>query len=70
MLPAYITILVVWLALVIKFAVPMANLLSLNNPNTVKMIVYGGLLFIGMAYLYRLIHLILYWSDGQGIHLF
>lgn len=70
LLPAYIAILVIWLGLVVKFAVPIANLLSLNNPNTVRLIVYGGLLFIGTAYLYRLIHLLLYWSDGAGVHIF
>lgn len=70
MLPAYIAILVIWLILLVKFAVPIANLLSLSNPNTVKLIVYGGLLFIGTAYLYRLIHLILYWTDGSGVHIF
>ena len=70
MLPAYIAILVIWLVLVLKFAAPIANLLSLSNPNAVRLIVYGGLLFIGTAYLYRLIHLILYWSDGAGIHIF
>lgn len=70
MLPAYIVILIVWLGMVLKFAVPIANLLSLDNPNSVKLIVYGGLLLIGTAYLYRLIHLLLFWSDGTGVHIF
>lgn len=48
----------------------MANLLSLKNPDTVKIIVYGGLVVLGAAYLYRLIHLLLYWTDGTGVHLF
>jgi hypothetical protein len=56
--------------MILKFAMPMANLLSLKNPDTVKIIVYGGLVVLGTAYLYRLIHLFLYWTDGVGVHLF
>ena len=59
-----------WIILIIKFAVPMANILSLSNPNTVKIIVYGGLIFLGTSYLYRMIHLLIFWNDGSGVHLF
>jgi hypothetical protein len=56
--------------MIIKFAVPISNILSFNNPNSVKVIVYGGMVILGTAYMYRLIHLMLYWSDGSGIHIF
>ena len=56
--------------MVVKFAIPFVNMLSLKNPNAVKVIVYGGLVVLGTAYLYRLIHLFLYWHDGAGIHIF
>lgn len=70
MLLGYILLFAIWLAMILKFAMPMANLLSLKNPDTVKIMVYGGLVILGAAYLYRLIHLFLYWTDGTGIHLF
>lgn len=70
MLLLYIVLFILWVAMVIKFAVPVINLLSLKNPNAVKVLVYGGLVVLGAAYLYRLIHLLIYWSDGSGVHLF
>ena len=70
MLTAYILLFVIWLGMLIKFAVPIIKIISLNNPHAVKIIVYGGMIVLGTAYLYRLIHLVIYWSDGAGVHLF
>jgi hypothetical protein len=60
----------IWGALIIKFAIPMANLLSFNNPDGLKIFIFGGLVSLGAAYLYKLIHLVLYNIDGSGIHAF
>ena len=54
----------------IKFAMPIGSLLSVNNPSLVKMTIFGGLIVLGAAYLYRLIHLMLYNIDGNGIYAF
>jgi len=70
MLTLYIVVFVLWLLLVIRFAVPLVRLLSLTNPSSVKVLVYGGLVVLGAAYLYRLIHLLIYWGDGSGVHIF
>jgi hypothetical protein len=70
MLSSYILVFVIWIILVIKFAIPIAELLSLSNPNAIKIIVYGGLVLLGTAYLYRLIHLAIFWTDGSGVHIF
>lgn len=70
MLVLYLVLFGVWLAMVIKFAMPMANILSLKNPNSVKIMVYGGMVILGTAYLYRVMHLLLFWTDGSGVHLF
>ena len=70
MLVLYIVLFVLWLAMVIRFAVPVVKLLSMKNPHAVKILVYGGLVVLGAAYLYRLIHLLIYWSDGAGVHFF
>ena len=56
--------------MVIKFAMPIVQILSLKNPSSVKIMVYGGLVVLGTAYLYRLIHLLIFWGDGAGVHLF
>ena len=56
--------------LIVKFATSIGSLLSIHNPETFKLAIFGGLVFLGAAYLYRLIHLVLYNSDGLGIHLF
>lgn len=70
MLVAYIILFVIWLAMLLRYAVPIVGILSLKNPNSVKVVVYGGLLVLGVAYLYRLIHLLIYWGDGGGVHIF
>ena len=56
--------------MIIKFAIPIVNILSVKNPHAVKLIVYGGMVVLGTAYLYRLIHLVIFWGDGSGIHVF
>ena len=66
----YIALCVLWFIMIIKFAIPIAKLLSVRNTHTMKVIVYGGLALLGIAYLYRFIHLCVYYSDGSGIHLF
>lgn len=48
----------------------MGQLISFKKPDALKLSIFGGLLVLGMAYLYRLIHLILYSSDGIGIPFF
>lgn len=63
-------IFIVWGFLIVKYAFPMASLLSFKNPDGLKLSVYGGLILLGAAYLYRLIHFILYNLDGYGIHVF
>lgn len=69
MLEASILMFACWNILIIKFAVTMASILSLSNPNTVKIIVYGGLILLGTSYLYTMIHLLLL-ECGSGVHLF
>lgn len=54
----------------VKFAFPMATLLSFKNPNGSKLTIFAGLILLGAAYLYRLIHLVLYSIDGSGIYVF
>ena len=70
MLPAYILLFLLWVAMIVKYAIPMGTIFSLKNPNAVKIIVYGGLMFLGAAYLYRSIHLVIFWNNGDGVHLF
>lgn len=60
----------VWGGLVIRFAMSMITLVNLNNPNLLKLMIFGGLIALGTGYFYRLIHLIIYSLDGSGIHIF
>ena len=56
--------------MIVKFAMPMGSLLTFRKPDGIKLSIFGGLLILGMAYLYRLIHLILVAYDGLGIYFF
>jgi hypothetical protein len=70
MLTGYVFLFAVWVSMVIRFGMPIANILSLKNPDVVKIMGYGGMVVLGTAYLYRLIHLAFYWQDGMGVYLF
>lgn len=48
----------------------MAKLISFKNPDALKLSIFGGLLLLGVAYVYRLIHLFFYSTNGIGIHVF
>jgi hypothetical protein len=48
----------------------MGTLLTFKKPDALKMTIFGGLLMLGMAYLYRFIHLVLVAYDGLGVHFF
>ncbi len=54
----------------VRFSFPLMDLLSLRQPSGSKLAVFGGLILLGTAYLYRLIHLALYKLDGSGIYVF
>jgi hypothetical protein len=62
--------LIIWTLLMIKFAIPIGSLLSLQNPNVLRLAIFGGLTVLGAAYLYRIIHLVIYNLDGNGIYVF
>jgi len=59
-----------WVIIVISFGATMASLLSEFRPNPIKLVAFGGLILMGVAYLYELIHLLIYYSDGSGVALF
>jgi hypothetical protein len=48
----------------------MALLISEFYPNLIKLMTFGGLVLMGVAYMYEVIHLYIYYSDGSGVPLF
>jgi hypothetical protein len=61
---------IIWTLLVIKFAIPIGSLMGLQSPNLQKLVIFGGFIVLGVAYLYRLIYLVIYNLDGDGIYAF
>lgn len=61
---------IVWGLLLVKYAFPLVALLNFKHPDKLKFSICGGLILLGIAYLYRLANLILYSFDGYGIHIF
>jgi hypothetical protein len=57
-----------WIGLIVKFMPSLANFVQLRTPNPKKMLVFGGLIFMAVAYFYELMHLYIYSSDGSGLH--
>lgn len=48
----------------------MASVLIYESPNVLKLVIYGGLISLGTAYLYQLIHLVIYYQNGLGLPFF
>ena len=65
----YCVLLSVWIYMMAKFAMSTGKILFSSNDWT-KIIVFLSLIVIGVAYFYRLIHFILYNSNGKGMHFF
>ncbi len=59
-----------WVILLVKYAVPIGSSIFNDSNDKTKIIVFTGLIVLGISYFYRLIHLILYSSNGKGIYFF
>ena len=56
-------IVIVWLVVVCYFANKIADVFIYSKDSS-KVIAFAGLIVIGIAYVYRLIHLSLYYANG------
>ena len=63
----YIAMGIVWLAVLIRFAIPIVKTFAHKRPDTTRMIVYAAVIVLGIAYFYRVLHLIVYYTDGKGL---
>lgn len=59
-----------WGYLIFRYADSIGYLLTMKRPDGLKIAIFGGLIMLGAAYLYRLIHIILFSFDGLGVHFF
>lgn len=69
LLSGYLIMMTVWIVLMVKFALPLMNTVMKSNDQT-RMAVFGGLVILGFAYFYRLLHLAIYYTNGNGIYFF
>ena len=65
--PPYIIILIVWIALLIKYGVPIIKTFSRRKPDITRILVYTAVIILGLSYFYRILHLIIYYNDGSGL---
>ena len=63
----YIVMVVIWLAVLIKFGMPIFRTFAQKRPDTTRIVVYSAVMILGVAYFYRVLHLIVYYSDGKGL---
>lgn len=59
----------VWLMMIGYFFNTIADVFIHSKDNT-KIIAFTSVIVIGIAYVYRLIHLSLYYSNGEGMYIF
>ena len=69
MLLGYSILVAVWLGMMIKFAVPIGKAIFTSKDQT-NITVFTGLIILGVAYFYRLIHFGIYYSNGTGLQFF
>lgn len=66
---------VYFVALAVALVLAPTNMLKLyrgwvnGERDWAHFVVCGGLLALVIAYFYELIHLLIYWFDGQGVHI-
>jgi hypothetical protein len=70
LIPVYVLFVALWVVLTVSFGGKMASLLGEFRPNSIKMIAFAGMVLMGVGYLYELINLFIYYSDGAGVGLF
>ena len=61
-------ILVMWIWLLLSNVNAMSQLLNFYKLDWLRIAIYLGLMMLGAAYIYKLIHLVLYCHDGSGIY--
>ena len=69
LLPGYLAMMTVWVVLLIKYALPLVNSV-LKSQDQTRITVFSGLIILGFAYFYRLLHLGIYYADGEGVYFF
>jgi hypothetical protein len=55
--------------MMVKFAAPIGKSIFTSKDQT-QITVFTGLIILGVAYFYRLIHFGIYYSNGKGLHFF
>lgn len=59
----------IWIVLMVRFAIPLGKVIMGSNDKT-KITAFVGLIVLGFSYFYRLLHLGIYHSNGEGIYFF
>ena len=66
----YILLVIFWVILIIKNAKSIGKSIFSSESDQTKIIVFTGLIVLGVAYFYRMIHLGIYYTNGKGIAFF
>jgi hypothetical protein len=69
MLAGYIILVVIWIGMIVRFALPLGRTIMGSRDKT-KITVFTGLVVLGFSYFYRLLHLFIYYANGEGIYFF
>ena len=63
----YLVLVSLWIFIMIKYGIPIFKTFADRKPDTTRIIVYCGVICLGVAYFYKLLHLTVYYSDGKGL---
>lgn len=64
-LMGYALLTIIWIGLIIRFFMPVANSLSTKNTTWTQILIYCGFLLLGLAYFYRLLDLTMIYNYGE-----
>jgi hypothetical protein len=65
----YILLVVIWVVMIVRFFKTLIDVF-IQSRDQAKVTAFAGLVALGAAYFYRLLHFAIYYSNGEGLHFF
>lgn len=58
-----------WIVMLVKFAIPIGKSIFKSNDKT-KITIFSSIIVLGFSYFYRMLHLAIYYVNGEGLFIF
>ena len=65
-LPGYVILVIIWIGFLIFFMKPVIRSLKNDKPEWLRVLIYSGMIILGLGYFYRFLDLVLTYKSGRG----